>query len=310
MTASNDWLQDYLKDAVDRKLCVKYGCTTCGAGEFREGLKRVAIQNSSVPEDAWTTLGQALGQLEPGIGEATRLGDAARLVIMELCGSLGEERTEQLLGDGWASGLFRSMEAHHEAVEHGRRRHIEEQERAQQAKGAQRRLRAEQHAQRLARKALRDAARKASHSEDAARSPTNIIGLDCATEPTKVGLVLARFSGELLVIQEARCGTRTVSPASIVAGWIRSSRRVLLALDAPLGWPAGLSSALQGHSAGSMVPATANEMFRRVTDNEIYRRLGKRPLDVGADRIARTTRAALEVLGRSEPNTPKFSLGA
>ena len=65
MTAYNDWLQDYLKDAVDRKLCVKYGCTTCGAGEFREGLKRVAIQNSSVPEDAWTTLGQALGQLEP-----------------------------------------------------------------------------------------------------------------------------------------------------------------------------------------------------------------------------------------------------
>src|SRR2546426_754642 len=74
----------------------------------------------------------------------------------------------------------------------------------QSTKGAQRRLRAEQHAQRLARKALRDAARKASQSEDAARSPTNIIGLDCATEPTKVGLVLARFSGELLVIQEAR----------------------------------------------------------------------------------------------------------
>ena len=57
----------------------------------------------------------------------------------------------------------------------------------QSTKGAQRRLRAEQHAQRLARKALRDAARKASQSEDAARSPTNIIGLDCATEPTKVG---------------------------------------------------------------------------------------------------------------------------
>src|SRR5437016_7332440 len=37
-------------------------------------------------------------------------------------------------------------------------------------------------------------------------------------------------------------------------------------------------------------------MFRRVTDDVIYERLGKRPLDVGADRIARTAHAALRFL--------------
>jgi hypothetical protein len=38
-------------------------------------------------------------------------------------------------------------------------------------------------------------------------------------------------------------------------------------------------------------------MFRRETDRFIQRTLGKTPLDVGADRIARTAHAALRLLG-------------
>jgi hypothetical protein len=38
-------------------------------------------------------------------------------------------------------------------------------------------------------------------------------------------------------------------------------------------------------------------MFRRTTDLFIQARLGKRPLDVGVDRIARTAYAALRILG-------------
>ena len=40
----------------------------------------------------------------------------------------------------------------------------------------------------------------------------------------------------------------------------------------------------------------ANNLFRRHTDQEIKRRLGKQPLDVGAHRIARTAHAALRLL--------------
>ena len=38
-------------------------------------------------------------------------------------------------------------------------------------------------------------------------------------------------------------------------------------------------------------------MFRRMTDRAIHKNVGKTPLDVGADRIARTAHAALRFLG-------------
>jgi hypothetical protein len=41
----------------------------------------------------------------------------------------------------------------------------------------------------------------------------------------------------------------------------------------------------------------ANAMFRRTTDLFIQQKLKKTPLDVGADRIARTAYAALAILG-------------
>ena len=44
------------------------------------------------------------------------------------------------------------------------------------------------------------------------------------------------------------------------------------------------------------IETPANAMFRRITDVFIQTRLGKRPLDVGADRIARTAYAALAIL--------------
>ena len=72
---------------------------------------------------------------------------------------------------------------------------------------------------------------------------------------------------------------------------------MLLALDAPLGWPAPLGDALAGHRAGDPLDASAHALFRRATDRDVRARLGKQPLDVGADRIARTARAALGLLG-------------
>jgi predicted nuclease with RNAse H fold len=82
--------------------------------------------------------------------------------------------------------------------------------------------------------------------------------------------------------------------------------RCLIAIDAPLGWPKPLTEALIDHGAGMPIETPANAMFRRTTDLFIQRTLKKTPLDVGADRIARTAYAALAILGtlRAELGTP------
>jgi hypothetical protein len=50
--------------------------------------------------------------------------------------------------------------------------------------------------------------------------------------------------------------------------------------------------------AGGELSWSANTLFRRRTDDVVWGALGKRPLDVGADRIARTAVSALESLTR------------
>jgi predicted nuclease with RNAse H fold len=129
------------------------------------------------------------------------------------------------------------------------------------------------------------------HSES-----VTVVGIDCATQPQNTGLALGVFAEDRLVIQEVRRGRRHDRPVDIVCNWIRAPGRVLLALDAPLGWPTALGQSLVSHRAGRPIVAPANDLFRRVTDHEIHRRLKKLPLEVGADRIARTARAALELL--------------
>ena len=76
-------------------------------------------------------------------------------------------------------------------------------------------------------------------------------------------------------------------------------------LDAPLGWPVALGSALLNHSAGQEMRVSSDKLFRLETDDHIYRRLGKRPLKVGANLIARTAVAALGLLGRLRKPTGK-----
>jgi predicted RNase H-like nuclease len=83
-----------------------------------------------------------------------------------------------------------------------------------------------------------------------------------------------------------------------VAGWLSRRSEVLLAVDAPLGWPVALSEQLARHAAGCSITGAAHSMFRRQTDRFIKERTGKQPLDVGADRIARTAFAALAFLNR------------
>jgi predicted nuclease with RNAse H fold len=127
-----------------------------------------------------------------------------------------------------------------------------------------------------------------------------IIGIDCATQSARVGLALGRCTSRGLVIEDARRGGKgDADPIAVAAEWVRDeSGPVLLALDAPLGWPVALSWELESHMAGQEIQASAKAMFLRETDRQITKRVGLHPLAVGADRIAHTALAALRLLGQ------------
>ena len=127
---------------------------------------------------------------------------------------------------------------------------------------------------------------------------TTLLGIDCATQPAKTGLALGVLQDGGVCIQECAVGTRSRPPAAIAADWLRGHDEVLVALDAPLGWPQPLGASLQEHRAGEALKPSADEFFSRATDVAIWRRLGKQPLEVGANLIARTAVAALRLLAQ------------
>lgn len=126
--------------------------------------------------------------------------------------------------------------------------------------------------------------------------PTTIVGIDCATQAKRVGLALGHDDGQTASITQVLVGSMIDSIVDTIAAWTTPNQPTLLALDAPLGWPAGLGQELHQHQAGAPLVEEANHLFRRQTDRIIKKQTGKLPLDVGADRIARTAHAALALL--------------
>ena len=123
-----------------------------------------------------------------------------------------------------------------------------------------------------------------------------IIGIDCATQAKNTGLARGTFENGKAQIVEAIIGARNISTVDTIADWISSTQNVLIAIDAPLGWPLALGKELHNHEAGYPIKVERNHLFRRSTDQFIKSKIGKQPLDVGADRIARTAHAALTLL--------------
>ena len=122
-----------------------------------------------------------------------------------------------------------------------------------------------------------------------------LVGIDCATKPKFVGIALAKMTHEVHVC-EVHAAIK--DPWKAVFRWLETfrSERILIAIDAPLGWPAPLGQSLNTHSAGDPIDADSNKLFSRFTDRYIRQEVGKKPLEVGADRIARTAHAALQEL--------------
>jgi predicted RNase H-like nuclease len=126
-----------------------------------------------------------------------------------------------------------------------------------------------------------------------------VVGVDCATQEARTGLAYGHVDDQgQLELKRVTLGTAGESAAATVAGWIASTPHHIVALSAPLGWPLALGSALIAHRAGDALDAPPDQLFRRDTDRFMHAELGKLPPDVGADRIARTARAALDLLQR------------
>lgn len=124
----------------------------------------------------------------------------------------------------------------------------------------------------------------------------NVIAVDCATQDSRVGLCLAEVGAERLRILQATSGKGNVSPLDQIVEWIARGGATIVALDAPLGWPFSITQILPLHKAGEPIEIAPDRLFRRRTDLIVEEMLGKRPLEVGADRIARTALSALRLL--------------
>jgi hypothetical protein len=128
-----------------------------------------------------------------------------------------------------------------------------------------------------------------------AHSSWRVVGIDCAVDARRTAIAYADVQAGRLEIHEATlCGAKGV--AQHACEMASSVTPTLFAIDAPLGWPVALGDGLAQHRAGAAITASGHSFFRRRTDEIVKREAGQQPLDVGADRIARTAVAALVLL--------------
>lgn len=124
-----------------------------------------------------------------------------------------------------------------------------------------------------------------------------IIGVDCAADFKKIGLARATWQkGAVPRVDMVEANLSAEAVLKTITSWAQGKQRVLLALDAPLGWPVGLGDSLHQHAAGVSIVLASDKLFLRETDRYVWDTLGKKPLEVGADRIARTAAATLKML--------------
>lgn len=135
-----------------------------------------------------------------------------------------------------------------------------------------------------------------------------IIGIDFSTDPKKTGFALGQYDRAECRILDAQSGTTQEEDIDLLHRWLGNESRALLAIDAPLGWPSSLGPALVKHRAGQVLTADPsllerghdlcdrNQLFSRRTDKVVWSNTRQKPMDVGADRIARTAHAALHFL--------------
>jgi predicted nuclease with RNAse H fold len=128
-----------------------------------------------------------------------------------------------------------------------------------------------------------------------------LVGLDAASQPENFGYAIGTLSQGRIDLADVNVLKSKHQPdalEAIVAPALQSAERALVAIDAPLGWPSKLGDTLSRHRAGEEIAAGKSVVFSRETDRIVEAKIGKRPLEIGADKIARAAHSALAALSR------------
>ncbi len=160
----------------------------------------------------------------------------------------------------------------------------------------------------------------------------HIVGIDCAAQDENIGITYSEWKGvgkfQIKEVYQGFCYCKLFDYIKKNATPNGEELEFLIAFDAPLGWPQGLGEFLCEQSAGNpdfpidfTYDAKADCLFTRATDRIVKKRMVKEngkagvlPLSVGADKIARASFKALEIINnlrnfiQAEFQVDKFSL--
>ena len=168
IASGQDWLTEYLAEFVAKNLCTRPVCTTCGALEFRSGLRRLLSMATGAERDGRLTpeiaimLARALATVRPFSDHNRKHEEAIRLILYDIWYALGPAAAERdllpVLQDTWAGDLLARMKEHYRLRVEAYRRHEErsDPDKARLRRAERKGLRQAKHAGRLAKKKERD----------------------------------------------------------------------------------------------------------------------------------------------------------
>jgi hypothetical protein len=113
-----------------------------------------------------------------------------------------------------------------------------------------------------------------------------IIGIDCAAQDERIGLAFGSFDNDYVTVDKVNTGSESPVKAQLTQYLSGHPAPILIAIDAPLGWPSGFTTHVAGHEAGSRLEIDSKSLYYRYTDIVVRNNVGKLPLSVGADKIA------------------------
>ena len=150
-------LPELIDAAVRKKMCVRIGCTTCGALSFRKALGVRLDGAISRPMDKEQAI--SLCRELAMVASIPRGEEAVRMMIYELCNALYPEDLDEILTpETWAGSILSAMRKHYSRVqaEINAREKFESPEAALKRRETKRAARAEAHRKRLEAKKERD----------------------------------------------------------------------------------------------------------------------------------------------------------
>ncbi len=128
-----------------------------------------------------------------------------------------------------------------------------------------------------------------------------LLGLDAASDLGKFGYSVCKINGTAKSRTSQLCDSGVLGNydhiKKIFNKYVLGARRTVIAIDAPLGWPEPFSNAVSLHAAGRhLSDMNKDELLKRKTDQYVKDRFKVNPLEVSADKIARASVSALNVL--------------